>query len=632
MTEEDRPWHALDPDEVAGALDSDEEGLDADGARQRLNEHGPNELETDEGPGALAILANQFRSPLITILLVAGIVAFAVGELIDAGFIAAVLLINAGIGFFQEYKAESSIQALMELAAPSATVVRGGEEEDIDATEVVPGDLVVLPPGSRVPADVRITGADALEVDESLLTGESKVARKTPDALDPDTDLAERTNMAYMGTTVASGKGRGFAVATGMDTQLGSITESVASEEQPDTPLQQRMKRFAQVVAVTVTVAAALVFAGGLLVGADPTDMFLVAVALAVSAVPEGLPIAFTVALALGVRRMAARQAIVRRLPAVETLGSTTTIGSDKTGTLTRNEMTVEEVWAAGERWSTEDEEGEPPDSEAFRLVLLAGILTNEAELRDGEPAGDPTEVALLASADRAGMDVASLREDRPPVLEQPFDPSKLWSAAVREHDGERLLFVKGATEELLELSSGMTDAEGNEVDLDTDAVHEVMEQMADEGLRVLAMAYRRLDEAPAQDSDIEPENLTFLGLPGRRHPRRDDHRRPREDRTGHRLRARAGGGGRRGPDWPGPARAVRRRARRACLQDRGVRPHHPGAEAADRARAPGQRRGRRCDRRRRQRRPRPEGRRDRRSDGRQRHRRRPRGGRHGAD
>jgi magnesium-transporting ATPase (P-type) len=531
--EGDLAWHAEDPEAIAQSLDTTDDGLDEAEVERRLREHGPNTLAEDSGPSKLTIVLNQFRSPLITILLVAGVVAGLLGEHIDAGFIAAVLLINAAIGYVQEYKAESSIQSLMELAAPTSTVLRGGDEQEVDSAELVPGDVVVLQPGDRVPADIRLSEVSRLEIDESLLTGESTTVHKAVEPVKENAPVAERSSMVYMGATVSGGGAKGYVVATGMGTELGQIAESVQSEEQPDTPLQQRMERFARLVAVAVAVASGIIVVWGLLRGMELTEVFLLAVALAVSAVPEGLPVAFTVALALGVQRMADRQAIVRRLPAVETLGSTTTIGSDKTGTLTRNEMTVEAVWAGGTTYDLDeeglrDEDGDAVDvegSDARHLVLLAGILTNAAQLGDageeGQDEGDPTEVALLHSALHAGLDLSALREEHEVVVDRPFDPAELYSAAVcRDGDGY-LLVAKGATERLLDRCSALQGADGQE-ELDAAAVQDAMEAMAEQGLRVLGMAAKRLDEAPDDAEDIELTDMVFCGLQGMMDPPRE--------------------------------------------------------------------------------------------------------------
>lgn len=335
-------WLALDASEVVAELTTDlDAGLRSEEAAERLERHGPNELGQDEPRGNLEILVSQFASPLIYILLVAFVVTILIDEYTDAGVIAAVLVINAVIGFVQERKADRSVHALMELAAPQSLVLRDGQERDIASIELVPGDVVLLTSGSRVPADLRLARATSLEVDESLLTGESLPAKKTTAPVAEDKLAADRLGMAFMGSAVASGRARGVVVATATDTQLGAIAESIRQEQQPETPLQQRMDRFANIIAVAVLVSTVAAFFLGVALGEPVEQMFLTAVALAVAVVPEGLPVAFTVAMALGVNRMAGRRALVRSLPAVETLGSTDVIGSDKTGTLTANQMTA---------------------------------------------------------------------------------------------------------------------------------------------------------------------------------------------------------------------------------------------------------------------------------------------------
>ena len=347
----DRPrWHVLDRPEVETRLGTSVHGLARADAAARLERYGPNALEDAPPPGVWALLLHQFTNPLIYILVLATLVTLLLGQYADATVIAVVLALNAVIGFVQERKAEMSVRALMHLVAPHARVIREGRERDVESRELVPGDLVLLESGVRVPADVRLVTATALLADESLFTGESAPVMKSTAPLDrEDRVIGDRTNMAYAGTVVASGRGRGYVVATGAATELGAIAESVRTGERTETPLQQRMARFARVVAVVVALAAAAAFTLGLARGERPAEMFIVAVALAVSAIPEGLPVAFTITLALGVRRMAQRGAIIRRLPAVETLGSTTVIGSDKTGTLTENRMTVQKIWAGGQ-------------------------------------------------------------------------------------------------------------------------------------------------------------------------------------------------------------------------------------------------------------------------------------------
>ena len=535
---EQQPLHALEAEAVIATLGADpEEGLSAEEAASRLAEHGPNTVEEDEGPSRLAILLHQFTSPLIYLLIVAAVVTTLLGEYVDTGVIVAVLLLNAVIGYTQESKAEASVKALMQLAAPRARVVRDGEEREVEAVDLVPGDLVLLESGSKVPADLRLLSTRSLDVDESLLTGESTGVRKHADPIDADTYTADRANIAFMGSSVISGRGRGLVGATGTDTELGKIAEQVRTEEQPATPLQQRMARFANLIAVLVVAAAAVSFALGLAVGEPAGDMFMLAVALAVAVVPEGLPVVFTVALALGVRRMAARRALIRRLPAVETLGSTTTVGSDKTGTLTENRMTVTEVWThAGVRTIDGDEEGlgegdgdvEGGDAadleEGLRNALLAGVLANEAHLyrSDGETRseGDPTEVALLVAALRLGLDPGRARRRAEVHLELPFESDRRFAAVVADVDGDpddRRILVKGAPERVLDMCA-QADGAG---ELDRDAVLNAAADMAARGLRVLAMAHGPVARIPADDRDLVFEGLTFAGLQGMLDPPR---------------------------------------------------------------------------------------------------------------
>ncbi|GIU84950.1 MAG: ATPase [Acidimicrobiales bacterium] len=538
-------WHALVTDDVSEMLGTGDRGLDDDEAARRLDRFGPNQLPEAPPTPAWVVFARQFRSPLIYILVAASAVTLLLDEHVDAAVIAFVLLLNALIGFVQERKAETAVRSLMRLVVPRAHVVRSGRELEIDSRELVPGDLVILEPGVRVPADLRLTVTNGLQVDESLLTGESVPVTKQTEPVPEDAPVADRSDMAYMGSVVTSGRGRGVVVATGASTELGAIAELIRSEEAPETPLQQKMGAFARMVGVVVGVASVVVFASGVALGGAVDEMFLTAVALAVAAIPEGLPVAFTITLALGVRRMARRNAIVRRLPAVETLGSTTVIASDKTGTLTENRMTVEKIWAGGRFYRLQTAGGGQPEESAggrpdepgvggwlddngpvaleehdgLRLTLLCGVLTNEAEMRrtDGgiETTGDPTEVALLLAAATAGMDPARLRARHLPVAEIPFEPERRYSAALRSSDGRHVVYVKGAAETVLDMCTRML-VDGSAEPLDRRLVERVAHQMASEGLRVLAMARLELDEPLADPREFrEPGGLVFLGLQG---------------------------------------------------------------------------------------------------------------------
>ncbi len=536
-------WHALAVDEVEGRLaTSRTHGLTSAAVRARLERHGANQLEEQPPSHPVLVLARQFRSPLIYILLAAAVVTTLLGELIDASVITAILAINAAIGFVQERKAEGAVRALSRLVVPRAHVVRDGREWELDSPELVPGDVVLLEPGTRVPADLRIVSASALQIDESLLTGESLPVTKRPDPVGSDTPLADRKGMAYAGAIVTTGRGRGLVVATGTATELGAIAGLIRGETPPPTPLQRRMTRFGQVIGVAVGVASLAAFVSGVALGLDVHDMFITTVALAVAVIPEGLPVAFTITLALGVHRMARRSAIIRRLPAVETLGSTTVIGSDKTGTLTENRMAVEEMWAGGrlyrfdgegaDREITVDGESAALDEHpALHQTLLAGVLTNEAHTyrsRDHdsriEAAGDPTEVALLLSAEVAGIRAESAREAYTLVGEVPFEPERRYSAALRERHGVLTTFVKGAPERVAPMCVEMLTDEGR-TPIDHAAVEETARRLAGQGLRVLAMAMRAHSEdaGPADPEQhlAEPDGLVFLGLQGMMDPPR---------------------------------------------------------------------------------------------------------------
>lgn len=520
-------WHTLSKEELERELTTGSHGLTASTARARLAQYGPNQLPEAAAPSALLTLLHQFTSPLIYILLASAVATTLLGEYVDASVIGAILIINAIIGFTQERRAESSVRALMGLVSPRARVIRDGRDLEVDGRELVPGDLVLLESGARVPADLRLVATNALTIDESLLTGESLSVRKKAQPVALDAGLIERTDMAFTGAVVTSGRGRGYVVAAGADTELGRIAGSMREEKTTAGPLEQRMSRFARVIGLVVTASAAAGFVIGLLQGESAVEMFMVAVALAVAAVPEGLPIVLTITLAVGVRRMARRQAIIRNLPAIEALGSTTVIGSDKTGTLTENRMTVQEIWTASGRYPLGEAGGGAEllgEHRPLYLALLAGVLTNEAEVythEDGrvESRGDPTEAALLLVADRLGFSHEVTRAELPTLGELPFEPERKYSASVRVYEGRHVTFAKGAPEKLLGMCRDML-ADHAEVPLDPDRVHEAASALASKGLRVLALAW---GEAPGELGEElrEPANLTLLGLVGMMDPPR---------------------------------------------------------------------------------------------------------------
>ncbi len=522
-----REWSAMDLADVLDRLGTVTGGLSDDEAASRLASYGPNTLPRRKPPGLAEILLRQFKSPLIYLLAIAAAVSLVIGEAKDAAFILGVLLINAVIGTVQESRAERASQALQKLLRIRAAVRRSNQVRDVDAETLVPGDVVYLESGNRVPADIRLIEAHGLEADESLLTGESLPVTKRADwSGGPGTPLADRLNMLHAGAMVARGRCHGAVVATGVNSAIGSLALDVIRSEGGRPPLVERMERFTRRIAVAVLVAAAGIAVLGVFIGRYAvTEMFMFGVALAVSAIPEGLPVALTVALAIGTTRMARRGVIVRRLAAVEGLGSCTLIASDKTGTLTCNELTVQQVRSpdgrvyavTGEGFVPEGEllvDGSPaePDQAAALADLACSVtLCNEAELlqRDGGWTwrGDPTDVALLAMAHKLGWRKEATRELHPQLNDIPFEPERQFAATFNRHGDAVRVHVKGAPERVI----GML-APGH----DTEGLLATAREMAEAGYRVLAVAQ---GPAPAnlvaEDSPPAPENLDFAGLVG---------------------------------------------------------------------------------------------------------------------
>ena len=528
-------WYRRDIDAVLSELATSEHGLKEDEARERLSRYGPNKLAEVERISLVKIILHQFKSPLIYILLIAAVVTFFLEEYKDTGVIAAVLILNALIGFIQELKAEKQVQALKSMVVAKARVLRDGKEVEINGEAVVPGDIVLLTSGGRVPADVRLIKTIELKADEAMLTGESVPAEKRSETIaDENLTPGDQLNMAFMGTVVVNGRGRGVVVATGSKTVLGGIAKDVKEIRVAQSPLQERIDRFAHAIGIIVLVAATLLFLVGILVGVDAVDMFMTAVAATVATIPEGLPIVVTIALAIGVARMAQRNAIIRKLPAVETLGSTTVICSDKTGTLTRNEMTVKQAYDGqtlyeftGTGYNPEGEilkDGEAVDlagAEQLQLILRIGLLCNESHVyeEDGDYRvdGDPTEGALIVSAMKAGMNPEVEREAFPQLAVIPFESDRGYMATLHRADGRNLIFVKGAPEKLLELCTQCR----------TGALTEssrTAEEFGRQGLRVLGMACK---EVPADQTDMTmadlESDLLFVGLQGMIDPPRPE-------------------------------------------------------------------------------------------------------------
>jgi len=523
-------WYQLGVKGVFDALHTSEYGLSNEEIAQRLVRYGPNKLVEEERISRLRILLHQFTSPLIYILLIAGIVTILLREYIDSGVIFSVVILNAVIGFIQEHRAEESVRALKKMVVPKAKVVRDGKEKEIASEGLVPGDIVMMTSGTKVPADLRLAHTIELKIDESMLTGESIPVEKHCAAITEENLIpGDQHNIAFMGTIVVSGRAKGIVVETGRTTVLGQIAEKVREVPVLQSPLQLKLDRFAKLIGMVVLVFSVIIFGIGILVGTGIAEMFLVAVATAVSAIPEGLPVAVTIAMAIGVSRMARRNAIVRKLPAVETLGSTTVIGSDKTGTLTRNEMTVKliydtrhvyEVTGSGYEPTGEILHGGLPfkmeDEKHLLQVLRIGSLCNESGVYEEEGRfkvdGDPTEGALIVSAMKAGLVVEEEKESYRQMGIIPFESERGYMATFHKFGGQKYLFVKGAPEKILDMCIGSTDG----TEINRDEIADIAAEFARDGLRVLAFASK---EAPDEMEDVTHHDvesgLLFAGLQG---------------------------------------------------------------------------------------------------------------------
>ncbi len=523
--------HTFSIDETFEALSTSRNGLSRSEAAGRLNEYGPNRLKEKKGRTVLSILIDQFSDLMILILIGAAVISGIVGEPGDTIAIVVIVVLNAVIGFVQEFRAEKAMEALKRMAAASATVVRDGTPQAIDAATLVPGDIVLLEAGTIVSADMRMVEAAQLKVEEAAITGESTAVNKTTDPLeDPELPLADRRNMVYAGTTIARGRGVGVVAATGMNTELGKIAGLIQGQKEMKTPLQKRLAAFGRRLAVAVAAICALVFVLGLLRGEPVVLMLLTAISLAVAAIPEALPAVVTISLALGARTMVRRNALLRRLPAVETLGSVTYICSDKTGTLTLNRMTVEELLVDNRRvkpGTSDTESFETPTSEAARLLLTAMAVSNDVSRDDtGRLLGDPTETALVAAAASMGIEKAETVQRCPRRAELPFDSErKCMTTFHSDGDSKVIAFTKGAVDELLPKCRGAL-VGGEEQPIDTRSIGEENERMASRGLRVLAFAVRRWDEVPDPCTPESAETgLLFLGLAGMIDPPRQEAR-----------------------------------------------------------------------------------------------------------
>ena len=526
-------WHQKTVQDVIEELNTSLKGLSSEEAQKRLLEYGPNELKEKKKKTLLMVFLDQFRDFMILVLIAAALISGFIGELSDTIAIIVIVVLNAVVGFIQEYRAEKAMAALKKMAAPYSTVIRNSMPETIPASELVPGDMVMLEAGKIVPADMRLIEAAHFKVEEAALTGESVPVEKNINALrDEHLPIGDRKNMAYKGTFVTSGRGAGVVVSTGMSTELGRIAAMLQEEEEVKTPLQKRLATFGQKLAIAVLVICAIVLAIGIMRGEPPLLMLLTAISLAVAAIPEALPAVITISLALGAKKLISQHALIRKLPAVETLGSVTYICSDKTGTLTLNKMTVEEIYVEGEivkseKLKVKSEEQLLALNSPLATFFTALALSNDAQTgADGIVIGDPTEIALYDIAKKQGFEKKELEKNFARVAEIPFDSNRKCMTTFHQWpDGKIISFTKGATDVLIEKSENILTSEGLS-SVDIEEMHRMNERMAADGLRVLCIAMRIWDVLPADMSagDVET-GLTVLGLTGMMDPPRDEAR-----------------------------------------------------------------------------------------------------------
>ena len=513
-------WHLKDINTVVEELGSSIQGLTLAEAEKRLQKYGLNELKEKKKKTPFMLFLGQFKDFMILVLIVAALISGWIGEPSDTIAIILIVVLNAVIGFVQEYRAEKAMAALKSMAAPFATVLRDGNPVNIPASQLVPGDIVLLEAGKIVPADLRLIESAQLKIEEAALTGESVPVEKHTEPLhDEHLPLGDRKNMAYKGTFVTYGRGKGIVVATGMDTELGRIATMLQQEEEVKTPLQKRLASFGKRLAIAVLAICTIVFGIGVLRGEEPLLMLLTAISLAVAAIPEALPAVVTISLAIGAKKMVRQNALIRKLPAVETLGSVTYICTDKTGTLTLNKMTVEEIWVYGE--------------EMKRLLFTGIALNNDARMdADGNVIGDPTEIALYNVAREKGFKKEELERQYPRIAEIPFDSERKCMTTIHRAEVTPshlhhfttkpfISFTKGAIENLLERAESMLTPDGIKP-VDRTEILRVSERMAADGLRVIGIAVREWESLP---DPISPENvekgLTIIGLVGMMDPPR---------------------------------------------------------------------------------------------------------------
>ncbi|MFP4609336.1 MAG: cation-translocating P-type ATPase, partial [Candidatus Aenigmatarchaeota archaeon] len=538
-------WYSQPLDEIYKTLKSGESGLEQKEAERRLEEYGKNELEEGEVISPLEIFLEQFKDLLIWILIAAAFISLLIGHAIDAYLILTIVIANGVFGFLQDWKAERSIQALKEMATPEAVVKIDGKKRKIDSSRLVLGDVISISQGDAVPADARLIVQQNLQVDESALTGESEAVKKKDRTLHEQIDLAERKNMVYKQTNVVKGRGEAIVVGTGMDTEIGKIAAELQKVEEEETVFQKEVNQLGKKLGMMILVICALLVPVLLFRGTTMLDSFITAIALAVAAVPEGLPAVVTLTLALGTRKMLKKKALVRRLPVIESLGSVDVICTDKTGTLTENRMVVKKTFFDGQEVKVSgghtDEgsfssDGKDIDPEKLKPILQAGALCNDSEITDVDTIGDPTEIALVQSARKAGLEKADLEKEFKRIDEIPFSSERKMMTTIHDGPGnDDRAFVKGAPEVILNKCDRYYE-DGEIRELTSEKKEEVLDtnnRFANDALRVLAMAYKDItltgadeeekkDEIEALEEDEVEKELIFLGLQGMIDPPRE--------------------------------------------------------------------------------------------------------------
>ena len=542
----EKNWYNQSTEEVLKNLSTTKErGLSEEEAKKRLEEYGENALEAEKKKSFGEKLKEQFFDPMIIILIAAALVSIFVGEGLDAGIIIAIVIVNAFLSIYQEGKAEEAIAALQKMSSPKAKVIRDGDHEEVDSNKLVPGDIIVLETGDIVPADLRLIESSNLKIDESSLTGESVAVEKHFDQVyDGKMEIGDRENLAYSSTIVTYGRGMGVVIETGHKTEIGKIATSIATVGDEQTPLQRKLAKLSKTLGILVIVICAVVMGVGLLYKHDPLDMFMTAISLAVAAVPEGLPAIVTIVLSIGMGKMAEKNAIVKKLLAVETLGTTTVICSDKTGTLTQNEMTVVKVFTDGQVYhvsgtgyspegdvTKKDEIVTIEEDENLKILSSIAALTNDAKLKvkggDASITGDPTEGALLTFAEKAGNGLDNLYKNFDRLEEIPFDSDRKMMTTFHDKIFDGIAsFTKGAPDVVLERCEKVL-IDGKEVDLDEKLRKEILEknsEFARSALRCLGYAYRKHSDMPSEiTSDAIEKDMVFVGLTGMIDPSRPE-------------------------------------------------------------------------------------------------------------